>query len=833
MRSIQFGEGDVTTLILIKDDAIIDTELFKYYVGPLESKGLNVNEIAAHGLLYENSKVTAALGKSYLRMLLPKLAKLPKLKRLIVADNNYFKWITKKTKVTNCYGETFQGELDGYEDYKVVLVPNHKSLFYNPANQDLIDEGITAITGFKKPGIIHSAEYIHSKEEASKFFMKLMQHPKLTVDIETTGLHLGIEILSIAFAWNEHNGGVLYLRDTGTEYLKGFFESYDGALIFHNALFDCKHLIYNLYMNQTDDQEGLQQGCNTFAGVDDSMLYTYLAKNSTTEVKLDLKSNSLEFAGNYGVDVKNADALPVKELLEYNLKDCLATWYVYNKYSKIVIAEKLLKPYTTIFQPSIKVMLKMMLTGLPLDATRVNEVAVELRVKHDEHFKTLRKYTEVNTFNKALRVRKMLEANASLKKKVKPVSDFQHEEFNPKSNNHIRHLFYTQLKYTPIDFTDTKQPATGAKTLKKLLVVSKSQNHTEILEHLIGIGQTSKILGTFIKAFIKHNIRGNLHGSLKLGGTQSGRLSSSDPNLQNLPSGSKYGKAIKSCFIAPKGWLWAGADFASLEDRINAILTKDPNKIKVYTDGYDGHCLRAFAYFGDQMPDIEDTVKSINSIESKYPELRQKSKGPTFALTYNGTWVTLVTNSGFSDDEAKQIEANYHKLYKVSDEFSARNVKFAHKNGYMKLGFGMVIKCPLLSIVVNSDPSGRNTPYAAIAESRSANNAVTQSWGMLINRALIATNNVIEGSKYVYDIKLINTIHDAAYFLVRDTPEAVKFLNDTLIKEMQWNAHPSIHSKEVLMEADLEIGRSWDKQTSLPIGASINEITEILNNLGG
>jgi DNA polymerase-1 len=229
------------------------------------------------------------------------------------------------------------------------------------------------------------------------------------------------------------------------------------------------------------------------------------------------------------------------------------------------------------------------------------------------------------------------------------------------------------------------------------------------------------------------------------------------------------------------------------------------------------------------MPDIEDTVESINSIAEKYPKLRQKSKAPTFALTYNGTWNTLVTNSGFTPEEAQQIEANYHKLYTVSDKFSTKNVKFAQKNGYMKCAFGMTIRCPLLSMVIHHDPSGRNTPYAAVAESRSANNAVTQSWGMLINRALIATNKLIEASEFIYDIRPINTIHDAAYFLVKDTPEAVKFLNDTLIKEMQWNAHPSIRSKDVLMEADLEIGKSWDKQTSLPNNASITQIEEIIN----
>lgn len=76
-------------------------------------------------------------------------------------------------------------------------------------------------------------------------------------------------------------------------------------------------------------------------------------------------------------------------------------------------------------------------------------------------------------------------------------------------------------------------------------------------------------------------------------------------NLQNIPStGSIYAKLIKSCFKAPKGWIFSGADFASLEDRISALTTKDPNKLKVYTDGYCGHCLRAYAYFSEQMPDI-------------------------------------------------------------------------------------------------------------------------------------------------------------------------------------------------------------------------------------
>ena len=108
-----------------------------------------------------------------------------------------------------------------------------------------------------------------------------------------------------------------------------------------------------------------------------------------------------------------------------------------------------------------------------------------------------------------------------------------------------------------------------------------------------------------------------LYGSFKLGGTKSGRLASANPNLQNLPStGSPYAKPVKKIFGAPKGYVFIGSDFSSLEDRISALTTRDPNKELVYLEGFDGHCLRAYSYFGNQMPDIHmaeegDTVYKV------------------------------------------------------------------------------------------------------------------------------------------------------------------------------------------------------------------------------
>jgi len=130
-----------------------------------------------------------------------------------------------------------------------------------------------------------------------------------------------------------------------------------------------------------------------------------------------------------------------------------------------------------------------------------------------------------------------------------------------------------------------------------------------LLNAFIDYTAVNKILTGFIPAMEAAALGPDgwhyLFGGFNLGGTVSGRLSSSNPNLQNLPASSKYAKLIKSCFEAPPGWLFAGLDFASLEDKISALTTRDPNKLAVYLQGFDGHSLRAQTYFSEHMPNIE------------------------------------------------------------------------------------------------------------------------------------------------------------------------------------------------------------------------------------
>jgi|TARA_R110000823_G_scaffold280662_5_gene398850 DNA polymerase-1 len=348
-----------------------------------------------------------------------------------------------------------------------------------------------------------------------------------------------------------------------------------------------------------------------------------------------------------------------------------------------------------------------------------------------------------------------------------------------------------------------------------------------LLKHLIEINEVSKLLTAFIPAFLYKTVlkmgKYFLHGNFHLGGTKSGRLSSSKINLQQLPStGSKFAKVIKECFQAPEGWVIVGADFSSLEDRISALTTKDPNKLKVYTDGYDGHCMRAFAYFGKQMPDIIDTVESINSIEVMYEALRQRSKGPTFALTYQGTSHTLVNTLGFSNIEAMEIEENYHKLYKVSDDWVQDKLIQASKDGYVTGAFGLRLRTPLLAKTILNT---RHTPFEAQSEGRTAGNALGQSYGLLNNRAANEFMDKVHASEYRYSILPIAHIHDAQYYMVKADLDLVHWLNINLVDSMSWQDLPELEHDLVKLGATLEIYYpNMGKKTTIVNNASKAEI---------
>ena len=829
--------------ILIKPQQLKQKEIQDHYITP---SGINPAEVVVFDLAYEAKKAPVKLQKEYLATLLPELCNL-RSEVVLCCDGAYFKTLTKQTKAEPHYGYALPCTISGYEHLKIVLCPNYAGLFFDPAIQSKIDLALTALATTHKgtyevlgQDIIHSAYYPSTVEEIEAWLESLHQYPLLSADIEAFSLKFyKAGIGSIGFAWDEHNGGAFAVDYTNEpskaqrirQALKQFFETYQGKLIWHNASYDLTVLIFQLWMTGLVDQKGLLKGlhcmCKNFH---DTKIVTYLATNSCAGNELGLKAQAHEFAGNYAQeDIKDINLIPLPDLLEYNLVDCLSTWYVANKHAHTMVLDEQWDIYNSLMLPSLKVIIQMQLVGMPLDMEEVKKAKAVMEQEKEQYLNTIKIASVVDVLVHRLRARHVDSRNNVLKKKQITLADDETLaiEFNPNSNPQMQELLYEIMGLPVIDYTDSKQPATGAKTLKKLINHTSNERHKEILDKLIKYSKVEKILSAFIPAFEEAPLAEDgchyLFGNFNLGGTVSNRLSSSKVNLQQLPSSnSPYAKAIKSCFRAPKGQLFTGLDFMSLEDRISALTTKDPNKLRVYTDGFDGHCLRAYAYSGDQMPDIEDTVESINSIQYKYKKLRQESKAPTFLLTYGGSYIGLMQNCGFSEEKAKLIESKYHELYAVSDKWVASKLEQASKDGYITAAFGLRVRTPMLHKVVWNTSK---TPYEAQAEGRTAGNALGQSWGTLNNRAANEFMERVWNSPYAELIKPCGQIHDSQYYLIPDDINIVHWVNENLVECVQWQDHPDIWHEEVKLGGEFGIFYpSWANEISLKNGASIEEI---------
>ena len=856
MKHHVFAQSDTYPVaLLLKSSAFNKQEIQNNYLYYLGSRGVSQDRVVALTLEYnDQGKAPVKFIKEYLEQLMPALDSLQS-RLLYVADSNYFKVLTGQTKAEPHHGYVLPCKLKGYEHMNVVLGINYQALIYNPELKSKLENSLDSLSGwldgtYQPPGtgIIHSAEYPVGHVAIKEALQKLHQYPSLTCDIEAFSLRFNeAGIGTIAFAWDEHNGIAFacdYLEifnapNHGTfdpnrivrALLLEFFITYQGELTFHNASFDVKVIVYTLWMQNLLDNQGLLTGLDIMAArLHDTKIIAYLSTNSTAGNVLGLKPLAHEFAGNWAVEeIKDIRKVPLDKLLQYNLVDALSTWYVRKKHYPIMVRDNQEALYKGLMLDSLKLIIQMELSGMPMSPKAIVETKAKLEAKQAEHLATIRGSSLIKTMNLLVQTKAMEQANAKLKTKQHPLEKFSNETFNPNSGPQLQVLLYELMGLPVLDYTDTKQPATGADTIEKLINHTQQPAYKELLEALIAYGKVTKILSTFIPAFEegieKDDHMMYLHGSFNLGGTVSGRLSSSDPNMQNLPAGSEYGKAIKTCFSAPKGWLFCGADFSSLEDYISALTTKDPNKLAVYERGFDGHCLRAAYYFRDQCPEIDlDDPVSVNTIKKKYPHLRQDSKAPTFLLTYGGTYHGMMSNLGWDEEKSKAIEKGYHDLYKVSDEYVHARLKQASKDGYVEVAFGLRVRTPLLKQVVFG---GDKVPYEAAAEGRTAGNALGQSYGLLNNRAAVDFMKKVWASKYRNDIKPVALIHDAIYILIRDDIEVVEWANRELINSMRWQELPEIQHPTVKLGAALDIfWPNWSNPITLPNDASKEQIIE-------
>ena len=263
------------------------------------------------------------------------------------------------------------------------------------------------------------------------------------------------------------------------------------------------------------------------------------------------------------VDICN---IPPDKLLEYNLVDCLSTWYVHDKYYPLMVADEQEEVYKTLFKPMLVQIIQMELTGMPLNMERVKEVDKELEAIINDNFQVLHNSKLIQDFSYAMREKELIKRNNKLKKKVLAIDDIEWT-FNPNSNQQLADLLHGFIGFEVLSTTKTGQPSVGGDELKGHLHRTENQEIKDVIQAVLDILDANKIRGTFISKFLEADEYEGWHylfGSFNVGGTISGRLSSSAPCLMNLPSHGEMGKRVKSCFQPPKGQLFICSDFSAL-----------------------------------------------------------------------------------------------------------------------------------------------------------------------------------------------------------------------------------------------------------------------------
>ena len=467
MNHITFiDKSNYTTALLIKDTSFNSKDIKNNYP-------LDWSDTICFSLAYENGKAPAKLIKESLKNILKACTHLG-VTTLFVCDTNYFKTLTKQPKAEPMYGSICDCVLD--PNMKVILAPNYQALFYNPSIQSKLDLAINTLKNSLNGthtvlglNIIKFCDY-PINNEINVWLIKLLEYPMLTCDVETTGLDFKAELISISFAWNQHEGIAFTITEEAKYALLEFFETYTGILVYHRASFDCTRIIYNLFMNDDLDYKGMLHGLNVVAsGIEDTQILAYLATNSTAGNDLKLKNLALEFAGNFAIlsDEVQAKDVPMNDLLKYNLTDSLATWYLYNKFMPIVIKDEQLDIYRNVMLPSIKSIVHMQLVGFPMDMEQIKKTHVELLFTQKKWENVLIKSKLVKDYEWKLQIQAFTKKNSELKVKHIPVSEFK-TKLNPNSGKQLAGLLYEHMEFEATNFTDTGQPSTDRDTLESL-----------------------------------------------------------------------------------------------------------------------------------------------------------------------------------------------------------------------------------------------------------------------------------------------------------------------------------------------------------------------------
>jgi len=357
------------------------------------------------------------------------------------------------------------------------------------------------------------------------------------------------------------------------------------------------------------------------------------------------------------------------------------------------------------------------------------------------------------------------------------------EELNLNSPKQVSHFIYEKLN---LPLTDKQKSMfktkTGYSTSEEALEALEAFN--PLISMIIKYRELSKLKSSFCEVLLEKISNGRIHTVFDQTGTSTGRLSSSNPNLQNIPIKTEYGKLIRACFNAAPGFTLISADYSQIDLRVLAHMSNDQHLIEAFEKGEDVHSKTAAEIFSCKPEEVDSNMRRI-------------AKTVNFGIVYGQTPNGLSRELSIPQEEAAKYIEDYFKFYSGVKEWISRVIKDAQEKGYCENFLGRRRELP-----------GLLSPNRVIRSSsqRMAVNMPIQSGSSdIIKKAMINIYRLIEGDS---QIKLCSQVHDELIFEIKE--EKVKDWALIIKREME-----NSYRLSVPLLVDIKVGRNWANMSKL------------------
>ena len=605
-------------------------------------------------------------------------------------------------------------------------------------------------------------ELIDNTNDLNRWIKKIYQRGYVAVDTETTGLNdmivdlvgicLSVEIGEACYIPLGHTDGEGDLFG-GASLCSGQINLEEALTILRPVLQDPS--IIKIGQNIKYDTKIFARYNINLTPVDDTMLLSYAINGGKhnhgmdylSERYLDHKPISIKSLLGTGKSAITFDKVPISDAVNYAAEDADITLRLWKLFKPMLHANSVTKVYEKLERPLIPVLAKMEMDGIKVDRNTLSRMS--------------------NNFAQSM---SGLEAE---------IYDLAGQSFNVGSPKQLGEILFDKLELPGGKKGKTGAYGTGVDVLEDL-----ASEGYELPVKVLDWRQMSKLKSTYTDALQGHinPNTGRVHTSYVISGASTGRLSSTDPNLQNIPIRSEAGRKIREAFIAEEGNVLLSLDYSQIELRILAHIAKIDTLKQAFHEGQDIHALTASQMFNVPLENMD-------------PMIRRQAKAINFGVIYGISGFGLARNLRIPRKEAQSFIDTYFERFPGIRTYMDETVSFAKENGYVETLFGRK---------VHTSEINAKGPQAGFAKRAAINAPIQGTAADIIRRAMVQMPNAIAH----LPVKMLLQVHDELIFEVNK--DALSETTEVVRKIMEKASEPVV-KLDVPLVVDAGFGDNWSE----------------------